>query len=104
VQFIRNKSVPPEKSFAILSYETAKLGPGREPLCPQKIGVYNRRWRVAESIIEVCTCPGCGQIVSEFDDEEALIGAVIPGKRAERFVGSRGASARHRIPLDLGSR
>jgi hypothetical protein len=84
----------PEKSIAVLSFETAKLGPGRLPAMP------TRRMRayvyedgaMQKKIIEVCTCPGCGQVVSEEYGEQGQPQAgvmITPGKRAEQFVGAR---------------
>jgi len=67
----------PQKSFAILSYETAKLGPGRMPAANRRL------WRFAEYDIEsrnieyqtrwVPCCPHCGQVIAEeYDSETGL--------------------------------
>ena len=95
-QFLREykSGVLPEKSFAILSYETAKLGSGRAPAMPtRRTQVYVQdEGRVQKKIIKACSCPGWGKLVSEDYDEhdQPLAGALItPGKRAEQFVGAR---------------
>ena len=96
VQFLREyrSGILPGKSFAILSYETAKLGSGRVPAMPtRRMRVYvNEEGRVQKKVIQVCTCPGCGRVVSDEYDEggQPLAGALItPGKRADQFVGAR---------------
>ncbi len=81
----------PEKSFAIVSYEAAKLGSGRVPaMTTRHIRV---RWRDEDGkrrseIQTVCACPKCGTIVAENYDEEtgAPLEAVTPGY-AEQYVG-----------------
>ena len=96
VQFLQEyrTGVLPEKSFAILSYETAKLGSGRVPAMPlRRMRVHVQvDGRLQKRIIFVCTCPGCGRVISEEYDEQGqpLPGAIItPGKRADQFVGAR---------------
>jgi hypothetical protein len=91
-QFIREyqTGLLPEKSFAILSYETAKLGAGRVPAMGRKrILVLKKE---GERVVkEVCTCPQCGAIVStEFDDagQPVIYKAITPGKKAEQFIGT----------------
>ncbi|MBL8080456.1 MAG: hypothetical protein JNM55_20970 [Anaerolineales bacterium] len=70
---IRNGRLP-RKSFAILSYETAKLGPGR-------LAAVNRRlWRFSEFDPKsekvlyktrwIPCCPHCGQVIAEEYDQE----------------------------------
>jgi len=81
----------PEKSFAIVSYETAKLGAGRVPaMTTRRIRV---RWRDEDGkrhseIQTVCACPQCGAIIADDYDEEtgAPQGPVIPAY-AEQYVG-----------------
>ena len=72
----------PEKSFALLSYETAKLGPGRVPAMRTKTVrsfETNLEGEVTGHVLEqVCTCPHCGAVVAEAYDPEA--GAPIPGR------------------------
>ncbi len=65
----------PRKSFAILSYETAKLGPGRTSAVNRRLHrlskfdektkrvVYESRW--------VPCCPHCGQVISDEYDQES---------------------------------
>jgi hypothetical protein len=93
VQFIREyqAGLLPEKSFAILSYETAKLGAGRVPAMGRKriLGVDEEG---EKEVQEVCTCPHCGAIVStEYDDagQPVLYKAITPGKKANQFIGTR---------------
>jgi hypothetical protein len=81
----------PEKSFAIVSYETAKLGSGRVPaMTTRRLRV---RWRDEagkrhSEIQTVCACSMCGAIIAEDYDEEtgAAQGPVTPGE-AEQYVG-----------------
>ncbi len=81
----------PEKSFAIVSYETAKLGSGRVPaMTTRHIRV---RWRDEDGkrhseIQTVCACPQCGTIVADDYDEEtgAPQGPIMPAY-AEQYVG-----------------
>jgi hypothetical protein len=96
VQFLQEyrSGVLPEKSFAILSYETAKLAAGRVPAMP----IRRMRVRVLVDgkvqlkIVHFCTCPQCGKVVSEEYDEQGeplLASAITAGKSAEQFVGSK---------------
>jgi len=83
----------PAKSVAVMSYETAKLSPGRVPAMTSKL--YRITWKeggvVQTKIIRACTCPTCGGIVSEGydDDGEALGGEIVTVERAERFIGAK---------------
>ncbi len=86
----------PEKSFAILSFETAKLASGRIP-------AMNIAWRrvlmsdaEGEStwveLKQVCVCPQCGQPVAEKYDEvtgESDMATIILPEKAEQFVGTK---------------
>jgi SAM-dependent methyltransferase len=86
----------PEKSFAILSFETAKLASGRLP-------AMNTAWRRVlmsdadgEStwveLKQVCVCPECGQPVAEKYDAvtgEPDMVTLILSERAEQFVGTK---------------
>ncbi len=82
----------PEKSFAIVSYETAKLGSGRVPaMTTRHVRV---RWtddndRRRSEIRAVCACPTCGRIVArEYDEEDgAPLDMITPGRSAEEFIG-----------------
>jgi hypothetical protein len=85
-----------EKSFAVLSFETAKLASGRLP-------AMNTAWRrVLASDAEgesawvelkrACICPQCGQPVAEKYDEvtgEPDMTTIILPERAEQFVGTK---------------
>ncbi len=81
----------PEKSFAIVSYETAKLGSGRVPaMTSRRIRVH---WRDEDGkrhseIQTVCACPRCGAIIADDYDEEtgSPQGPVMPAY-AEQYVG-----------------
>ncbi len=92
-QFIREYQAGqlPEKSFAILSYETAKLGAGRVPAMPCK-RILRLNEKGDRDVVEVCTCPQCGVIVStEYDDagQPVIYKAITPGKKAVQFIGTR---------------
>ena len=64
-QFVREyqAGVLPEKSFAILSFETAKLGAGRVPglaYRPMRVERASEETEAAwTEIITVCACPHC---------------------------------------------
>ncbi len=93
LQEYRSGALPP-KSYAVMSYETAKLGSGRLPAMSTRLRrVYQYDDGVLQKkIIRVCTCPGCGQVISEEYDEQGQPvagGMITPGKRAEQFVGAR---------------
>jgi hypothetical protein len=81
----------PEKSFAIVSYETAKLGSGRVPaMTTRRLRVHWRdgNGKRQSEIQTVCACPRCGSLLAEDYDEEtgAARGLVTPGE-AEQYVG-----------------
>lgn len=81
----------PQKSFAIVSYETAKLGSGRVPALntrPIRVRYTDEDGRRRSEIITVCTCPACGRIVAEEYDEESgePLDPVTPA-RIEQFIG-----------------
>lgn len=86
----------PEKSFAILSFETAKLASGRLPA----MNVAWRHVRISDAegestwveLKQVCLCPQCGQPVAEKYDEvtgEPDVVTVILPEKAEQFVGTK---------------
>ncbi len=86
----------PEKSFAILSFETAKLASGRLPA----MNVAWRRVQMSDAedqsawieLKRVCTCPQCGQTVAEKYDEvtgEPDAGTLIFPDRVEQFIGTK---------------
>ena len=86
--------VLPEKSFAILSYETAKLGSGRVPaMTTRRVREKYRdeHGKVQTEIVEVCTCPTCGAVVVEEYDEDGspLEGMTITPNKAVEWVGLR---------------
>jgi hypothetical protein len=64
----------PQKSFAILSYETAKLGPGRVPAVNRRLwrfAAYDRDTDQSTSKAHwVPACPHCGQVIAEEYDGE----------------------------------
>ncbi len=67
----------PRKSFAILSYETAKLGPGRVPAVNRRLWRFSRFDGKTERIVYesqwVPCCPRCGQVIAEeYDPESGL--------------------------------
>ena len=83
----------PEKSFAIVSYETAKLGSGRVPAMVtrhvhQKYRDEHNRLQTRS--VEVCACPTCGAVVvEEYDDEDGspLADKIITPAQAVEWVG-----------------
>lgn len=84
----------PEKSFAIMSYETAKLGSGRVPAMVSRR--VRRRYRdehgrLRTEFSEVCTCPTCGAIVAEEYDEDGspVAGKIITPAQSVEWVGLR---------------
>ena len=83
----------PHKSFAILSYETAKLGSGRVPAMGRKYVRVEAESRdhSGSYIKEVCTCPRCGGIVSTRYNDNGMpdIYSAITPKTAARFVGTK---------------
>ena len=92
-QFVREyqSGKLPAKSFAILSYETAKLGSGRVPAMPFRtmtLAEYdadgNRSWRK----MRVCVCPRCGRPVA-LERKDDLVLAYVTPANMEEFVGLR---------------
>jgi hypothetical protein len=84
----------PEKAFAVLSFETAKLGAGRIPaMSSRKIRVERHDEATDETwteIITICACPHCGAIVSEkYDPETGEPLHPIEVVEAEKWVGSK---------------
>ncbi len=86
----------PEKSFAILSYETAKLGPGRVPAMRTKtVRSFETNLEgevIRSTLVQVCTCPHCGAVVAEVYDPEAgepISGWVITPLKAANWVTMR---------------
>lgn len=86
----------PEKTFAILSFETAKLASGRLPA----MNIAWRRVQVSDPETEatwvevkrVCTCPSCGQTVAEkYDDVtgEPDMATLIFPEKVEQFIGTK---------------
>jgi hypothetical protein len=83
----------PQKSVAILSYETAKLASGRVPATPTR--KLRRQWtqdgEQQSEIIEACTCPRCGRVVANAYDEEGrpVAWEIITQAKAAQFVGAK---------------
>ncbi len=84
----------PQKAFAIMSFETAKLGAGRIPALASRTIRLEHRDEVTDETwaewVQVCACPHCGAVVSEkYDSEtgEPLIPIQIPD--AEQWVGTK---------------
>jgi hypothetical protein len=85
----------PERTFAILSYETAKLASGRVPAMPFKTvrvpqrGEDGNEWT---ELKKICTCSQCGQVVAEKYDpitgEPDMATAITP-ERMEQFIGTK---------------
>ncbi len=95
-QFVHEYQVGrlPEKAFAVLSFETAKLGAGRIPAMSSRAIRVERRDDATEEtwteIIRVCACPHCGAIVSEkHDPETGEPLRPIEMAEAEKWVGSK---------------
>ncbi len=94
-QFIDDyrKGVLPEKSFAVVSYETAKLGSGRVPAMTTRsvrVNYLDERERVRTCIERVCTCPTCGAIVAEeYDENDGHALEPIRLSQAEEWIGLR---------------
>lgn len=85
--------VLPEKSFAIMSFETAKLGSGRVP------GMTTRLWplkyldehhKVRTRLEKVCACPACGAVIAveEYGEDGQALEPLRPSQ-AEEWVGLR---------------
>lgn len=83
----------PERAFAILSYETAKLGPGRTPAFGRRLWAFpaeeedecevKRAWRW------VPACPHCGQPVAEEYDEttgQPFLDKIVPIDKMDEWT------------------
>jgi hypothetical protein len=84
----------PEKSFAVMSFETAKLGAGRIPAMASRVIRVKRSDETTDEtwteIIRVCACPHCGAIVSEkYDPETGEPLRPIEAAEAEQWVGTK---------------
>jgi rubredoxin len=84
----------PEKTYAILSFETAKLGAGRVPaMAHRTIRVERTDDESGETWTElatVCACPHCGAIASDkYDLQTGEPLRPIEALVAEKWVGSR---------------
>jgi hypothetical protein len=82
----------PEKSWAIVSYETAKLGSGRVPAMQARsirVKELDEYDRVRSHLEQVCVCPTCGSVViEEYDDDGQPVMALKPSRAAE-WIGLR---------------
>ena len=99
VDFLRDRKqgLLPRKSFAIFSFETGKLGPGRVPAynVAHKLGtkvVVDEKTgekRLNKYIYEIAICPHCGALISdEYDHEDGTstpLGPIRP-EDMEQFV------------------
>lgn len=84
----------PHKSFAVMSFETAKLASGRVPamnLAWRRVLMHDKEddssWY---EVKRVCVCPQCGSIVAEKYDPvtgEPDTETVLFGEKAEQYVG-----------------
>ena len=94
-QFIEDyrRGMLPEKSFAVVSYETAKLGSGRVPAMttrPLRVNYLDDRERVRTRIERVCTCPTCGAVVAEeYDENDGHPLEPLRPYQAEEWIGLR---------------
>lgn len=86
----------PRKSFAILSYETAKLGSGRVSALNQRtVCTYEQdgasSGKRLRAFRRVCTCPQCGQVVSPAYDEDdgQPVSPITPGREEEQFIAQK---------------
>lgn len=68
----------PDASFAVVSYETAKLSSGRVPAMPTRI----IRTESTDELVRVCVCPHCGNPVQN------VASFVVP-ESADEFVAQK---------------
>ncbi|MBN1887248.1 MAG: hypothetical protein JW850_04640 [Thermoflexales bacterium] len=102
-QFVREyqEGSLPDKSLAIMSFETAKLGPGRVTAMGAKtikvttVVEVEDEWgdlveRQEEKLVEVCTCPTCGRIVAErYINGQPEPERIIRAAKAGEWIGLR---------------
>ncbi len=85
----------PEKTFAVMSFETAKLQSGRVSAMGSRRAVVTRKdedGEEYEETVQVCACPHCGSIVAENYDAvtgEPDMVTAITAIRAEQFIGTK---------------
>ena len=84
----------PEKSFAVMSFETAKLGAGRVPAIGYRTIRFNHQDEETDEVwaelVTACACPHCGAIVSEkYDPENGAPLSPIRASEAEKWIGSK---------------
>lgn len=84
----------PEQTFAVLSFETAKLGPGRVPAMATRWVRVSRQDDENESeweeLVRVCACPVCGAVVAErYDPNDGSPLNPITTEQAEPWIGQR---------------
>ncbi|MEK7716439.1 MAG: hypothetical protein AAB322_01655, partial [Pseudomonadota bacterium] len=85
----------PEKIFAVMSFETAKLASGRVPaMTTRQIQIRHadedgNEW---DETAKVCACPQCGQVVAEGYDPvtgKPDTAKIVTAAYAEQFIGTR---------------
>ena len=91
----RDTGIMPRKSFAVMSFETAKLGAGRVPAfnwtyrkrMQMEIDPYTRRETQRPVIEKFATCPHCAAIVSESYDHNGTPLSPLQTTDMEQYVG-----------------
>ncbi|MCC7362712.1 MAG: hypothetical protein IT317_24740 [Anaerolineales bacterium] len=95
-QFIaehRSKALP-HQSFAVLSFETAKLGPGRVPAMTTRWVTLRRQDEESDTdwdeTVQVCACATCGALVADRYDPEsgAPLNLIMPAQ-AEPWIAQK---------------
>lgn len=88
----------PERSFAIISYETAKLAAGRQPAVNYRNAIVKVREInektgqaiVTRTIVKRACCPECGSfIVSSFDEEDGTVKSYVEEHEIQDYIGSK---------------
>ncbi|MCC6192452.1 MAG: hypothetical protein IT318_25780 [Anaerolineales bacterium] len=84
----------PEQTFAVLSFETTKLGPGRVPAMTARWVRLLRQDETGENeweeLVQVCACPVCGAVVAErYDPNDGRPLQPITPDQAEAWIGQR---------------
>lgn len=83
----------PEKSFAVLSFETAKLSAGRIAGTPTRyvrVEHEDEEENVISQVVEVLCCPQCGAVVSsKYDPETGAALEPILASQTEKWIDAR---------------